>query len=105
VPEIFPIMPNKRKRVIPALELKRILIEIHEHRVEVGVRFRLVGQMWHDQFVRIVGVTEDRVSMIDEPRQKVLNVDLRHVVQFEFDGKFREFEPNFHYDIALFGNQ
>ena len=98
-------MPNKKKRAITALELKRILIDICEHHVDVCVRFRLVGQMWYDQFVRVVTVVEDRILLNDEVRQKLVTVDLKNIVQFEIDGKFREFEPNTHYDITLFGPQ
>lgn len=96
-------MPNRKKRAITSLELKRILIDICDQRVDVCVRFRLTGQMWYDQFVRVVTVIEDRALLNDEVRQKVVTLDLQNVVQFEIDGKFREFEPNTHYEITLFG--
>lgn len=95
-------MPNNKKRVIPALELKRILIDIYEHRVDINVRFRLVGQMWQNHFARVVTVIEDRILLNNETQKQFISLDLKHVIQFEIDGKFREFEPNFHYDIVLF---
>jgi hypothetical protein len=102
VPEITPIMPHRKKRAIPALELKRIIIDIHQYRVDVSVRFRLVGQLWQDQFTRVVNVTDDRVLLSDETHRRLISLDLKDVIQFEIDGKFREIEPNFHYDIVLF---
>ena len=97
-------MPNKKKRAITTLELKRIMIDICEHHVDVIVRFRLTGQLWYDQFVRGVTVVEDRILFNDEVRHKLITIDLNNIVQFEIDGKFREIEPNTHYDVTLFGH-
>lgn len=102
MPEFTQIMPDRKKRAIPALELKRIIIDIHQYRVDVSVRFRLVGQLWQDQFTRVVNVIDDRVLLSDEKHRRLISIDLKDVIQFEIDGKFREIEPNFHYDITLF---
>ena len=96
-------MPDRKKRAVTELELKRILIDICEHHVDVCFRFRLTGQMWYDQFVRVVTVAEDRILFNNEVLQKLLTIDLKQIAQFEIDGKFREIEPNTHYDITLFG--
>lgn len=80
--------------------LKQYLIDIKEHGPNVCVRFRLIGEMWQQHHVRVVAVTENRVLINDEFTNKLISIDMNHVVQFEVDNKYKTLQPNFHYDIV-----
>ncbi len=82
------------------LELKQHLIDIKEHGPGVCVRFRMLGEMWQQHFVRVVAVTDNRVLVNDEFQNKLISIDLNHVVQFETDNKYKALQPNYHYEVV-----
>lgn len=82
-----------------ALELKQYLIDIKEHAPQVCVRFRLLGEMWQTYMLRVVAVTENRVLVNDEYKNKLISIDLNTVMQFEIDNKFKFLQPHFHYEV------
>lgn len=86
---------------LSVLELRQQLIDILEHGPNVCVRFRLLGEMWMVNMMRIVNVTENRVLIHDEIANKLLSIQLDHVMQFEIDNRFKELQPHNHYDIVL----
>lgn len=79
-----------------------MLIHISEHQPELGVRFRLAGQMWQPNFCRVVLVNDSRVLINDEDMNKLSSVELDNVIQFEVDERFQAFEPHNHYNVVLF---
>ena len=82
------------------VELRRLLIELRDKRPDIFVRFRLLGEMWFPQFMRIVLVRETDVILNNEVERKLVRVpDLSHVMQFEIDRSFQSFKPHFHYNI------
>jgi hypothetical protein len=91
-------MMNKAS-TFSALQLKQLLIDIAEHASNVCVRFRLLGEMWQTHMSRVVSVSETRVLINDEIRNKLISIDLNFVMQFEIDNKFKGFQPYFHYEV------
>jgi hypothetical protein len=92
----------QKSLLISVLELKRLVIEIKDHGADICIRFRLMGQMWQQHFVRVVTVTENRVLVNDERANKLISVDLNNVMQFEIDNRYQNFEPNHHYEVTPF---
>jgi hypothetical protein len=88
--------------MISVLELKRLLIELREKRVNVCIRPRLIGEMWYPQFMRVASFTERGVLFHDENANRVMSVsDISAIMQFELDQRFQNFQPFFHYGVTL----
>jgi hypothetical protein len=81
-------------------QLKQLLTDIKEHGESVCVRFRSLGEMWQMNMVRVVAITDNRALLNDEVKNKLISIDLNHVMQFEVDHKFKGLEPYFHYDVV-----
>jgi hypothetical protein len=93
---------EKIKTRISVLELKRMLVTIVDLQLPVCFRFRILGEMWQQNFMRVVKVTEKGVVLNDEISNKTHHVtDLSHIVQFEIDQRLHTFHPHFHYDLTV----
>ncbi len=93
---------EKNKSVISILELKRLLFTIQDHNMPIFLRYRLIGEMWQSNFMKVSEVTENGAILIDESGNKLIVItDLSHIIQFELDGRIHAFEPNYHYDLSL----
>jgi hypothetical protein len=85
---------------VPVLELRRLLHELKDLRPDICIRFRLIGEMWQTFHLRIVKVTEKGVALNDEHTNKLMFIrDLKHVMQFELDKAFQQYQPHFHYVV------
>lgn len=85
---------------IPVIELRRLLVELQEHRPDICVRYRLIGKMWMPNFLRITRVTDHGIVLNDESSKKVVMLpDLSQIIQFEIDKAFQLYQPYFHYEI------
>lgn len=82
------------------VHLKQILIDIKEHGQNVCVHFRLIGELWQTNFVRVLNVVDNRVLVNDEAKNKLISIDLSRVIQFEIDHRFKGIEPHNHYDVV-----
>ena len=90
------------KSLISVLELKRLLVTIIDFDMPVCIRYRILGEMWQSNFLRVVKVTEKGVILNDELRNKTIILqDLTQIIQFEIDGRIHNFQPHFHYDVSL----
>ena len=88
------------KYQIPILEFKRLLHEIKDLRPDVGIRMRLMGEMWQPLHLRVFQLTEKGVALYEEMSRKLVMVaDLAQVMQFELDQSFKQFQPHFHYKV------
>jgi hypothetical protein len=83
---------------ISAIELKRLLHELKDKRPDIGLRFRLTGQLWASNFCRIEKITDNEVVVIDNSRQRYLN-RFWDIIQFEIDSPFQAYRPFYHYKI------
>jgi hypothetical protein len=88
------------KSLISVLELKRLLVDLKQKRPDICFRYRLLGEMWMNNAMRVISVTEKGVLLNDEPNNKLLSVsDLSLIMQFEIDAPFQGFQPHFHYHV------
>lgn len=88
-------------RQLSVTELNRLLITIAEKRMGVCFRFRLMGEMWYPNFVRVLKVTDKIVLLNDEVSNKLISVsDISSIIQFELDASFHNYEPHFHYEVT-----
>ena len=88
------------KTLISMLELKRLLIDLTEKRPDICVRFRLLGELWGNNFLRVMRVHDKGAVLLDELQGLVSISDLNFVMQFEIDKPFQGFQPYFHYEVT-----
>ena len=85
---------------VAVLELRRLLVELQEHRPDICLRYRLMGKMWVQNFSRIIQVTDRGVVLNDEVSNKVITLpDLSYIIQFEIDKAFQSYQPYYHYEV------
>jgi hypothetical protein len=83
---------------IPAL---RKLLALMSASAGSSVRYRLMGEMWQPNFMRVLQVTDDGVVLVDESKNRfILLSDLNMIMQFELDSCQNNFDPYNHYDIS-----
>ena len=90
------------KMLVSVNELKRLLFTIFEGSQPINIRYRLLGQLWHPNFLRIVKMTNDSGAVFyDSSRNTLLSLaDLSAIIQFELDCPLHSFQPNFHYQVT-----
>jgi hypothetical protein len=86
--------------LISVLELRGLLDTIVENRLATCFRYRLLGEMWEPNFLRVVKITDNGVLLNDEAGTtfKCLS-DLSQIMQFEIDVAVHNFLPHNHYEI------
>jgi len=88
------------KTLISVLELRRLMVDLSEKRPDICIRFRLLGEMWNVNFVRVIKLTERGVVLMDDLRGLQSISDLNFVMQFEIDKAFQGFQPYYHYEVT-----
>jgi hypothetical protein len=88
------------KTLISVLELRRLMVDLTEKRPDICIRFRLLGELWHVNFMRVVRVTEKGVLLFDDTLGLVSVSDLNFVMQFEIEKPFQAFQPYYHYEVT-----
>jgi len=85
---------------ISVIELRQLLYGILDDHSYVCIRFRLLGEMWKSNFLRVIMISENGAMFKDERTNETIDItDLNNLMQFEIDGRFRQFQPHFHYDL------
>jgi hypothetical protein len=93
---------NKITTEVNILEFRRLLFELKDFSPQTCIRFRLIGEMWQPNHLRILRLTEKGISLLDQSQNKLLFIqDLQSVMQFELDGSFQHYQPNFHYSVRM----
>lgn len=88
------------KTLISVLELKRLLVELRDKGQQVCFRYRLLGEMWVPNFMRVIQVADSNALFVDDQKNIVLAVsDIANIMQFELDHRFQNFHPHFHYNV------
>ena len=88
--------------LVSAAELRGLLADILINSPGTCVRFRLFGELWQRQFMRIVNVTAREITLRNEATGQIEVVpNIGNVLQFEIDTKFRNYQPHFHYEVWL----
>jgi hypothetical protein len=88
------------KTLISVLELRRLMVELADKRPDIGIRFRLLGELWNVYSLRILRVTGKGALFFDESNNLVSISDLNFVMQFEIDRRFQGFQPFYHYEVT-----
>jgi hypothetical protein len=82
------------------MELKRLLIELQQKRPDICIRYRLLGEMWVINAMRVIHVSDKGALLNDEQNNRLINLsDLSSIMQFELDSPFMGFQPHFHYHV------
>jgi hypothetical protein len=88
------------RTIVSDAELKCLLTELHDKRPDICMRYRLIGEMWQPNFLRIMRVYEKGAALHDEISNRLTFIrDLASVMQFEIDARFQNFHPHFHYEV------
>lgn len=85
---------------ITTLEFKRLIFELWEHAPDTRIRFRVIGQMWMKNFVRITHITASSAMIVQE-KDQLKYVGINDVTEFELESGFQAFKPHNHYTIRL----
>lgn len=89
--------------LISAVELRRLLYTIVDNHSEASFRYRVLGEMWQPNFLRVVQITEHGVLLNDEITNSFKSLtDLSQIVQFEIDVAVHNFLPHNHYDVDFY---
>lgn len=87
---------------LSVLELRKLLHSLKDLRPDICIRFRLMGEMWQNNYLRIINVTEKGIVLNDEKANKLIFIqDLKNIMQFELEHSFQQYHPHFHYSINL----
>ena len=93
------------KKEVSALELKRLLYELKDKRPDVCVRFRLIGEMWNESFMRVFVVQDDAELFFNDTNRMITRVSkMSNIMQFEVDHNFQNYQAHYHYDVVLGDN-
>lgn len=91
---------SKTESEISVHELKRLLFTITDHRLNICIRYRLIGEMWQVNYMRILKVSDQGLLLSDEVKNKLVALrDYSRIIQFELDTSFHAFQPHFHYNV------
>jgi hypothetical protein len=86
---------------IQILELKRLLFLIKDSKLDICIRVRFIGKMWLTDYMRIVELSETKMTLFDERNNSLILIrNLASIMQFELDAELQQYEPNFHYTIV-----
>jgi hypothetical protein len=81
-------------------ELKQLLHTISDYRLNVCFRYRLIGEMWQQNFMRILKITDSGLFLNDEVDNRLIVIrDLSHLMQFELDSMLHSYQPHYHYSV------
>lgn len=89
-----------KNNVVSVLQLRRLLHALIDSRPDICIRFRLIGEMWQTNHLRVIQMRENGVVLNDEGSTKMIFIqNLNNVMQFELDRAFQQYEPHFHYNV------
>ena len=94
-------MMREATKKVAVLELRRLLVELKEHRPDICIRYRLIGQMWAQNFLRVIQISDPGVLLSDETSNKLVTIpDISQIIQFELDKPFQFYQPYFHFEVV-----
>ena len=91
--------------VVTTTQLRAFFAEVVANPSGMCVRTRLLGEMWHPNFMHLLMVTKGGVIILnDEVLRKAITImRIEDIIQFEIDRKFQIYEPHYHYDVRVDG--
>jgi hypothetical protein len=91
---------NFHEANIATLELRRLLFELKDIRSDICIRFRLIGELWQNNFHHVAKLTDEGAVLMEERTNKLFFVkDLKNIIQFEIDKPFQNYKPHYHYNV------
>jgi len=91
---------KRNKNLISVIELKRLLFDIRDRRPDICVRYRLLGEMWMRNFLKVLFVKDNGALLQDENNGSLVPVyDLSVIMQIEIDRPFLGYQPYYHYEV------
>jgi hypothetical protein len=92
---------DRSKNYITTFYLRSLLSELGSREIPVGIRFRILGEMWKPHFMRVVRLTDRGAIFVDESSKEFVFVsELNDIVQFEIEDRVHELQPHFHYEVT-----
>lgn len=86
--------------LISVNEFRKLLATISDCRAEIGLRYRLIGEMWEEHYMRILRYTDFGLLLNDPLKNRVVVIrDLSQIMQFEIDTSFHHYQPYLHYSV------
>lgn len=95
-----PMESTLNKTLISVLELRRLMVDLSEKRPDICIRFRLLGELWGVNFLRVMRIRDKGAILLDEALGLVSVSDLNFIMQFEIDRPFQGFQPYYHYEVT-----
>lgn len=93
-------------------DLKELLLLLKNFGPDVGLRVRLQGEMWSENFMRLSGLVNHHdgpdntftgIILEDDVKTRTIIIrDLKRIIQFELDKRFKGYQPYVHYTVVLF---
>ena len=76
------------------------MVDLSEKRPDICIRFRVLGELWNNHFMRVTRMNDKGAVLFDETNNLVSVSDLNFVMQFEIDKSFQGFQPYYHYEVT-----
>ena len=93
---------TKSSTEISVLEFRQLLQSIYSSGNNVGIRTRLIGELWQKIHLKILKITEESVTFYDEKSSLTVYVsDMQTIIQFDLDRPFQQYQPHLHYTVTL----
>lgn len=89
---------EKTSSAISSVELKQLLVLLSQSST-ICFRFRLLGEMWMNNHMKVTNVRDNSVLFYDEVSAKYYLVKINNIMQFDIDNRLHYFQPHFHYDV------
>lgn len=82
-------------------ELRQLLCDVKVLRPDIGVRLRLLGDLWQQYYFLILRIGENDLTLKEEHSDRSIHIpDFNLIVQFELSNTFKQYQPHFHYSVA-----
>jgi hypothetical protein len=92
---------EKANNSISTYYLRTLLADLGMQKAEIGFRFRMLGEMWRPNFMRVVKLTDRGAIFMDESTEEFVFIsDLADIVQIEIEDRFQDLQPHFHYEVT-----
>lgn len=94
-------MKQKTNTSLSVARFRQVLVAIADKKLSLGVRYRIMGEMWQPNFMRVLKVAESGGLLLHDPvKNKLIAIsEISAIIQFELDGSLYDLEPYFHYGV------
>lgn len=91
---------ERQQSLISVNHFRQLLQDLKAKRPDICLRYRMLGEMWTNNFVTILYINERTLLVNDEIKRRLVSItDINSIMQFEIDRPFQGFQPYFHYEV------